>query len=289
MNGKLEWNELDIGIVKILRLENVVGGEEEEQQQQRRRRRPRRQRQQQLVSIVSMNCSSLRTRIVLKGFHSPPLPTRIPSMPEESPEQIKRQGLPLRIAEYSFLLRSGTLSSAEQSETLSKLVDASIELDNASCYVDAMNSFGFMGDDSVVDGMRARNAAKLAKIEAEIMDAKENLGEEEVRQSMFAKATALAETGDTKAAIAVFDEIEAQKKTTTGQKVDIAFSKLRIAFAADDLKLMSKTIEKAKEYVEVGGDWERRNRLKVYEAVFFTRTRHFSEAANMYAATPSER
>ena len=84
----------------------------------------------------------------------------------------------------------------------------------------------------------------------------------------------------------MFDEIEAQKKTTTGQKVDIAFSKLRIAFAADDLKLMSKTIEKAKEYVETGGDWERRNRLKVYEAVFFTRTRHFSEAANMYATTP---
>ena len=102
-------------------------------------------------------------------------------MPEESPEQIKRQGLPLRIAEYSFLLRSGALSSAEQSETLSKLVDASIELDNASCYVEAMNSFGFMGDDSVVDAMRVRNAAKLAKIEADIMDAKENLGEEEVR------------------------------------------------------------------------------------------------------------
>jgi hypothetical protein len=40
-----------------------------------------------------------------------------------------------------------------------------------------------MGDDSVVEGMRARNAAKLAKIEADIMDARENLGEEEVRQS----------------------------------------------------------------------------------------------------------
>ena len=80
---------------------------------------------------------------------------------------------------------------------------------------------------------------------------------------MFAKATVLAESGDTKAAIAVFEEIEVQKKTTTGQKVDIAFSKLRIAFAGDDLPLMTKAIEKAKEFVEVGGDWERRNRLKV--------------------------
>jgi hypothetical protein len=198
-------------------------------------------------------------------------------MPEESAETIKRQGIPLRISEYRFLLLSGTLSAAEQSEIVSKLVDASIELDNAHVYTEAVTAFGFMGDDGVVEGMRARNTAKLAKVEADIMDAKENLGEEEVRQSMFAKATILAESGDTKAAITVFDEIEAQKKTTTGQKVDIAFSKLRIAFAADDLPLMSKTIEKAKEYVEVGGDWERRNRLKVYEAVFFTRTRHFQQ------------
>ncbi len=84
---------------------------------------------------------------------------------------------------------------------------------------------------------------------------------------MFAKATVLAESGDTKAAIAVFEEIEAQKKTTTGQKVDIAFSKLRIAFAGDDLPLMTKAIEKAKEFVEVGGDWERRNRLKVVQSI----------------------
>jgi 26S proteasome regulatory subunit N7 len=145
-----------------------------------------------------------------------------------------------------------------------------------------MNSFGFMGEDSVIEGIRARNTSKLSKIEADIMDAKENLGEEEVRQAMFAKATLLAESGDTKEAIAVFDEIEQQKKTTTGQKVDVSFSKLRIAFSTDDLPLMSKTIEKAKEYVEVGGDWERRNRLKVYEAVFFTRTRHFSQAAHMF-------
>jgi 26S proteasome regulatory subunit N7 len=204
------------------------------------------------------------------------------AMPEETAEVIQRQGLPLRIAEYRFLLQSGALSASEQSDTLSKLVDASITLDNAPAYSEAMSSFGFMGEESVLEGMRTRIAAKLAKIEAEIMDAKENLGEEEVRQSMFAKATVLAESGDTKAAIAVFDEIETQKKTTTGQKVDIAFSKLRIAFASDDLPLMSKTIERAKEYVEIGGDWERRNRLKVYEAVFFTRTRHFIKAANMF-------
>ena len=41
-----------------------------------------------------------------------------------------------------------------------------------------MTAFGYMGEDSAAEGMRTRNAAKLAKIEADIMDAKENLGEE---------------------------------------------------------------------------------------------------------------
>ncbi len=99
-------------------------------------------------------------------------------MPEETAEIIQRQGLPLRIAEYRFLLLSGALSPAEHSDALSKLVDAAVVLDNAHAYADAMASFGFMGEDSVVEGMRARNTAKLAKIEADIMDAKENLGEE---------------------------------------------------------------------------------------------------------------
>ena len=48
---------------------------------------------------------------------------------------------------------------------------------------EAIDSFGYMGDDSAVEGMRSRNAAKLAKIEADIIDARENLGEEEVGQS----------------------------------------------------------------------------------------------------------
>jgi hypothetical protein len=99
-------------------------------------------------------------------------------MPEETAEIIQRQGLPLRIAEYRFLLLSGALSPSEHSDTLAKLVDATVALDNAQAYADAMASFGFMGEDSVVEGMRARNTAKLAKIEADIMDAKENLGEE---------------------------------------------------------------------------------------------------------------
>ena len=106
-------------------------------------------------------------------------------MPEESAEQIQRQGLPLRISEYRFLLLSCALSASERSDTLAKLIDAALALDNSHVYAEAIDSFGYMGDDSAVEGMRARNAAKLTKIEADIIDARENLGEEEVREFLW--------------------------------------------------------------------------------------------------------
>ena len=48
-------------------------------------------------------------------------------------------------------------------------------------------------------------------------------------------------------------------------------------------------IGKAKKLCDDGGDWERKNRLKVYEAVFLMATRSFKEAALLFLdsmATP---
>lgn len=58
-----------------------------------------------------------------------------------------------------------------------------------------------------------------------------------------------------------------QKGLSTGQKIDIVMAKARIAFALDDWPLAKKLLVEAKELNEKGGDWDRRNRLKVYEAI----------------------
>ena len=41
-------------------------------------------------------------------------------------------------------------------------------------------------------------------------------------------------------------------------------------------------IEKAKKLCEEGGDWERKNRLKVYEALFCMVTRDFKQAGELF-------
>ena len=45
---------------------------------------------------------------------------------------------------------------------------------------------------------------------------------------------------------------------------------------------MKQQIDKAKKLCEEGGDWERKNRLKVYEALFFMGTRDFKKAGELF-------
>merc|ERR1711976_15784 len=52
-----------------------------------------------------------------------------------------------------------------------------------------------------------------------------------------------------------------------------------IAFQALDVAEMKKYIEKCVALLEEGGDWERKNKLKVYEGVYFIMIRDFKSAA----------
>ena len=47
------------------------------------------------------------------------------------------------------------------------------------------------------------------------------------------------------------------------QNIDIEFFYLRIGLFFTDHEIIRSNIEKAKEMLEEGGDWDRRNRLKV--------------------------
>lgn len=148
-------------------------------------------------------------------------------------------------------------------------------------YKGAVESWGETPDEGIVQELEARNAAELKEIEAKIADAQENLGDVEIREGHLEKADFLARIGDKDAALEVYDETLKQDKTSLPQKLDVQFSKMRIAMASDDNELLERCITKAKELLEQGGDWERRNRLKVYEALSLAINREFKQAAEM--------
>jgi 26S proteasome regulatory subunit N7 len=67
------------------------------------------------------------------------------------------------------------------------------------------------------------------------------------------------------------------KAVGVGARLDNVFAELRIAlfFHSTSHDLIQRTIEVARKLIDEGGDWDRRNRLKVYEGVYLLSIRDF--------------
>ncbi|KAL5058706.1 hypothetical protein RYX36_030310 [Vicia faba] len=114
-----------------------------------------------------------------------------------------------------------------------------------------------------------------------IADAEENLGESEVREAHLAKSLFFIRIGDKEKALEHL-KITETKTVAVGQKMDLVFYTLQLGFFDMDFDLISKSIDKAKSLFEEGGDWERKNRLKVYEGLYCMSTRNFEKAATLF-------
>ncbi|KAF5193849.1 26S proteasome non-ATPase regulatory subunit 6-like protein [Thalictrum thalictroides] len=136
-------------------------------------------------------------------------------------------------------------------------------------------------DQVVLDSMRAKNEEELKKLDEKIADAEENLGESEVREAHLAKSLYYIRISDKEKALEQLKVTES-KTVAVGQKMDLVFYTLQLGFFYMDFDLISKSIDKAKKLFEEGGDWERKNRLKVYEGLYCMSTRNFKKAADLF-------
>lgn len=136
-------------------------------------------------------------------------------------------------------------------------------------------------DQSLLDSMRQSIEDELKKLDEKIADAEENLGESEVRESHLAKSLFYIRIGDKEKALEQLKVTES-KTVAVGQKMDLVFYTLLIGFFDMDFDLISKSIDRAKNLFEEGGDWERKNRLKVYEGLYCMATRNFKKAASLF-------
>ncbi|KAL4283011.1 hypothetical protein GQ457_16G031530 [Hibiscus cannabinus] len=136
-------------------------------------------------------------------------------------------------------------------------------------------------DQSVLDSMRAKNEDEIKKLDEKIADAEENLGESEVREAHLAKSLYYIQIGEKEKALEQLKVTET-KTVAVGQKMDLVFYTLQIGFFYMDFDLISKSLDKAKNLFEEGGDWERKNRLKVYEGLYCMATRNFKKATDLF-------
>lgn len=142
----------------------------------------------------------------------------------------------------------------------------------------------FSPEDPFLKSAEKSNKEELEQLDAKIKDAEENLGETDLSDALIKRALFFARIGDKNEAVEAY-RVAYEKTAPLGYRIDIVFSVIRIGFFFNDDDLVVRNIEKVKSLVEEGGDWDRRNRLKVYEGIYKSSIRNFTEATDLLLDT----
>uniref|UniRef100_A0A8C5C3E9 26S proteasome non-ATPase regulatory subunit 6 n=1 Tax=Gadus morhua TaxID=8049 RepID=A0A8C5C3E9_GADMO len=203
-------------------------------------------------------------------------------------ENLEEEGLPknpdLRIAQLKFLL---TMEGHRQdAKVKTELMDA-IKANNMAPYYEGLcKELKWQQDADLLSKMKKANEDELKRLDDVLEDAENNLGESEIRDAMMARAEYLIRIGDKEGALTAFRKTY-DKTVALGHRLDIVFYLLRIGLFYMDSDLITRNSEKAKSLIEEGGDWDRRNRLKVYQGLYCVAIRDFKQAAELFLDTVS--
>ncbi|XP_074294714.1 26S proteasome non-ATPase regulatory subunit 6 homolog [Silene latifolia] len=191
------------------------------------------------------------------------------------------QNAHLILANNLFLLSHPDVQDIEKVRLTDEVI-SSIQSDFMASLYESLAAKGVINlDQSVLDSMRQSIEDELKKLDEKIADAEENLGESEVREAHLEKSLFYIRIGDKDKALEQLKVTET-KTVAVGQKMDLVFYTLQVGLFDMDFDLISKSIDRAKSLFEEGGDWERKNRLKVYEGLYCMSTRDFKKAASLF-------
>ncbi|KAL5015398.1 hypothetical protein ScPMuIL_009668 [Solemya velum] len=201
-------------------------------------------------------------------------------------ENLEEEGLPknpnLELSQLKFLL--GTDKYKNNGDLKKQMMDA-IKADNmAPFYEEVCRDLQWKLDETLMKQMKAVNVEELKKLDEAVEDAEKNLGESEIREFMLKKAEYLSKIGDKEAALSQF-RITQEKTVTLGYRLDLVFHLIRLGLFYMDHDLINRNLEKAQSLIDEGGDWDRRNRLKVYRGVYCMSVRDFKKAAGLFLDT----
>ncbi|GJJ10560.1 hypothetical protein Clacol_004787 [Clathrus columnatus] len=132
-------------------------------------------------------------------------------------------------------------------------------------------------DTDLYNEMVAINKEALDKFDKQLEEAEKTEGESDIADILRNKAMYLVRIGDKENALAAIT-VALEKNPGLGSKIDLALTLVRMGFFFGDQELIKENLAKASELAEKGGDWDRRNRLKVYQALHLLSIRQFARA-----------
>lgn len=125
------------------------------------------------------------------------------------------------------------------------------------------------------------NSKDLEQIKTKTEEAIANAGDTEVLDLMFNEAAHYTKIGAWEQAYAAYDAIINKEKVGSGKKLDATMAKSRIALFNMDLPKTKTLLAEAKRLNDLSGDWDHRNRLKVYEAMYLLTIRDLQGASKL--------
>ncbi|KAK5575567.1 hypothetical protein RB653_006700 [Dictyostelium firmibasis] len=195
-------------------------------------------------------------------------------------EDIKK--LPdLAIADLIFTVKLEGKTGSETYKNLIKEIETHKML---PLYKTLVEQLKWTEDQGLVSKLKAENESELKALDDKITDSVENFGESEIREAYLAKSDFYCRIGDKEKAVEMYRQTF-EKTVPLGQKLDIIFTLIRMGIFWMDHDIVTRNLEKAQSLVEEGGDWDRKNRLKTYEAVYKMSIRQFKEASDLYLET----
>jgi 26S proteasome regulatory subunit N7 len=151
-------------------------------------------------------------------------------------------------------------------------------------YEHVVGRFDWPLDQALVQKYAEANAASHAKLVAALEDAKANAGDGEQLDAAMNIAEHFANIGDKAKTLEALDAAHA-KAFSAGQKIDITLAKARTAIFFGDQAVLKDSLDKTAKLIEEGGDWDRRNRLQVYQGTQAVLNRDFASASSLFLAS----
>ncbi|RAK97729.1 proteasome regulatory particle lid subunit RPN7 [Aspergillus ibericus CBS 121593] len=136
----------------------------------------------------------------------------------------------------------------------------------------------FPWDEALYQSLVEDNRKELDTFQKEEDEAEEAAGETEVLAARGKRAEFWARVGDKDKAIESHEAL-LEKTTFLGTKIDLMLAMVRIGLFFGDSQFVKKSIERANTFIESGGDWDRRNRLKAYKGLHLLTVRSYNIAA----------
>jgi len=170
-------------------------------------------------------------------------------------------------------------------ETVMKAVGGE-EVENPSLYRHLKSTLGWDARPSVLSdddlaAMDSKHKKTLEELEKKVDEAKENAGDMEVLDARFEVARFAAKSLSKDEALESYGKVLALPKLSSGKTIDATMESARVSIFHGDTKKSAELIAKASKLAQDGGDWDRRNRLKVYTALSKILARDIKTAASL--------